>query len=68
MTAFLREELAARSFDAPQVIYGGSVNAENAASLMGESDVDGFSWRRQFKAEVFYTILRACDDCYAVKR
>ena len=69
MTAFLREELAARSFDAPQVIYGGSVNAENAASLMGESDVDGFLvGGASLKAEVFYTILRACDDCYAVKR
>jgi triosephosphate isomerase len=69
MTVFLREELRARLNTAPQVIYGGSVNAENAASLIGESDVDGFLvGGASLKAESFYAILQACDDCYAVKR
>jgi triosephosphate isomerase len=69
MTTFLREELRARSFTSPQVIYGGSVNAENAAALVSESDVDGFLvGGASLKAESFYAILRACDDCYAVKR
>jgi triosephosphate isomerase len=69
MTAFLREELHARSFASSRVIYGGSVNPANAASLIGESDVDGFLvGGASLKAESFYAILRACDDCYAVKR
>jgi triosephosphate isomerase len=69
MTAFLREELRARSFASSRVIYGGSVNPANAASLIGESDVDGFLvGGASLKAESFYAILRACDDCYAVKR
>jgi triosephosphate isomerase len=69
MTAYLRGLLRSMSFSAPQVLYGGSVNAENAAMLVRESDVDGFLvGGASLKAESFYAILQACDDCYAIKR
>jgi len=69
MTAYLREVLRSMSFSTPQVLYGGSVNAENAPTLVRESDVDGFLvGGASLKAESFYAILQACDDCYAIKR
>jgi triosephosphate isomerase len=69
MTDFIRGVVRSLSFSAPQVLYGGSVNPENAAILVGESKVDGFLvGGASLKAESFYAILQACDDCYAVKR
>jgi triosephosphate isomerase len=51
------------------VLYGGSVNAENAASLVAEGHVDGFLvGGASLKAESFLAIISACDDCYALKR
>jgi triosephosphate isomerase len=69
MTAYLRSVLRSLSFGAPHVLYGGSVNAENAPTLVRDSDVDGFLvGGASLKAESFYAILQACDDCYAIKR
>jgi triosephosphate isomerase len=69
MTDFIREVLSSLSFVTPQVLYGGSVSPENAGTLVGESNVDGFLvGGASLKAESFYAILQACDDCYAVKR
>jgi triosephosphate isomerase len=69
MTDFIRGVLTSLSFSVPQVLYGGSVNPDNAGTLVGESNVDGFLvGGASLKAESFYAILRACDDCYAVKR
>jgi len=69
MTAHLRGVLHSLSFVAPQVLYGGSVNAENAGTILRESDVDGFLvGGASLKADSFAGILRACDDCYAIKR
>ncbi|HEV3188289.1 MAG TPA: triose-phosphate isomerase, partial [Acidimicrobiales bacterium] len=69
MTAYLRTVLRSLSLAAPQVLYGGSVNAENAPTLVRDSDVDGFLvGGASLKAESFYAILQACDDCYAIKR
>ena len=69
MTALVRGVLGSLGFTAPQVLYGGSVNAENAAALVRESDVDGFLvGGASLKADSFYAILKACDDCYAIKR
>ncbi|MHB8380117.1 MAG: triose-phosphate isomerase [Acidimicrobiales bacterium] len=69
MTAYLRKVLHALNFSAPQVLYGGSVNAENAATIVRDGDVDGFLvGGASLKAESFYAILQACDDCYAMKR
>ena len=44
MHAFIREQVAARSTevaDSIRILYGGSVNAENAAQLFAERDIDG---------------------------
>jgi triosephosphate isomerase len=69
MNVFLRTVLSSLGLGAPQVLYGGSVNPDNAASLVREGDVDGFLvGGASLKAESFYAILRACDDCYAIKR
>jgi triosephosphate isomerase len=69
MTAFVRGVVRSLGFGAPTVLYGGSVNPDNAAELVRESDVDGFLvGGASLKAETFYAILRACDDCYAIKR
>jgi triosephosphate isomerase len=69
MTAFLRRTLSSLALSAPQVLYGGSVNPENAESLVRDGDIDGFLvGGASLKAESFYAILRACDDCYALKR
>jgi triosephosphate isomerase len=69
MSDFVRGVLRSLTFSAPQVLYGGSVSPENAGTLMSESNVDGFLvGGASLKAESFYAILRACDDCYAVKR
>ena len=52
-----------------RVIYGGSVNGENAASLVAEGRADGFLvGGASLKAESFLAIIQACDDCYALKR
>ena len=69
MTAFVRHVVVSLGSSAPTVLYGGSVNPENAGELVRESDVDGFLvGGASLKAESFYAILRACDDCYAIKR
>jgi triosephosphate isomerase len=69
MNVFLRRVLSSLSLAAPQVLYGGSVNPDNAATLVKDGDVDGFLvGGASLKAESFYAILRACDDCYAIKR
>jgi triosephosphate isomerase len=69
MTRFLRTALTSLGLSAPQVLYGGSVSPENAESLVREGEVDGFLvGGASLKAESFYAILRACDDCYAIKR
>jgi triosephosphate isomerase len=69
MTAFIRGVMTSLALAAPQVLYGGSVNPDNAASLVRDGGVDGFLvGGASLKAESFYAILRACDDCYAIKR
>jgi triosephosphate isomerase len=69
MTRFLRTAITSLGLRAPQVLYGGSVSPENAESLVREGEVDGFLvGGASLKAESFYAILRACDDCYALKR
>jgi triosephosphate isomerase len=68
-TAFIRGVMNSLGLIAPQVLYGGSVNPQNAESLVREGDVDGFLvGGASLKAESFYAILQACDDCYALKR
>jgi triosephosphate isomerase len=69
MTSFIREVMASLGLASSQVLYGGSVNPDNAGILVREGDVDGFLvGGASLKAESFYAILQACDDCYALKR
>ncbi len=68
MMAHVRSTLAP-SFRESRVLYGGSVNAENAASLVAEGRADGFLvGGASLVAESFLAIIQACDDCYALKR
>jgi triosephosphate isomerase (TIM) len=68
MMTLIRSSLPAGLRDA-RVLYGGSVNAENAASLVAEGRADGFLvGGASLKAESFLAIIAACDDCYALKR
>jgi triosephosphate isomerase len=69
MIGGLRVTVAELLGGATPVLYGGSVNAENASSLVRASDLDGFLvGGASLKAESFCAILHACDDCYALKR
>jgi triosephosphate isomerase len=69
MTQFIRKVMASLSFPDSHVLYGGSVNPENAQSLVRDGDLDGFLvGGASLKAESFCAILQACDDCYALKR
>ena len=69
MTNHVRSVLHAHVMNETRVLYGGSVNAENAASLVAEGGVDGFLvGGASLKAESFLAIVGACDDCYALKR
>jgi triosephosphate isomerase len=48
-----------------RIQYGGSVNAENAADLMAEPDVDGLLvGGASLAAASFLDIIRACAACY----
>jgi triosephosphate isomerase len=69
MTTFIRSVLANNEMTTNRVLYGGSVNAENAASILSEGSVDGFLvGGASLSAEGFLAIIQACDDCYAGKR
>ena len=69
MMDHIRTVLVARGLYGPRVLYGGSVNAENAEGLVLEGRVDGFLvGGASLKAESFLAIVQACDDCYALKR
>src|ERR1019366_8288590 len=69
MTNFIRRVLGRFSMTASRVLYGGSVNAENAASLVGDGGVDGFLvGGASLKAESFLATVQAANDCYARKR
>jgi triosephosphate isomerase len=69
MMTHIRSVLAGLKLADARVLYGGSVNAENAASLVAEGHVDGFLvGGASLKAESFLAIISACDDCYALKR
>ncbi|MFZ1063578.1 MAG: triose-phosphate isomerase [Acidimicrobiales bacterium] len=69
MTTHIRSVLAGLAMPGVHVLYGGSVNPENAATLMGEGRVDGFLvGGASLKAESFLAIVQACNDCYDGKR
>jgi triosephosphate isomerase len=69
MTAFVRSVLTELSMAGTRVLYGGSVNPENAPGIVTDAGVDGFLvGGASLKAESFLAIVQACDDCYAGKR
>ena len=69
MMATIRTRLAALGLGASRVLYGGSVNADNAAEIVTEGDVDGFLvGGASLKTEPFGAIVHACNDCYAERR
>jgi triosephosphate isomerase len=69
MMDFIRSVLKSLSLPDTRVLYGGSVNAENAETLVTEGEVDGFLvGGASLKAESFLAIIQSCDDCYALKR
>jgi triosephosphate isomerase (TIM) len=69
MMTHVRSVLVGLKLRDARVLYGGSVNAENAASLVAEGRADGFLvGGASLKAETFLAIIQACDDCYALKR
>ena len=69
MTEHIRTVASSLSLSVVRVLYGGSVNAENAASLISEGRVDGFLvGGASLKAESFLTIGQAANDCYDGKR
>ena len=69
MTEHIRTVAASLSLGEARVLYGGSVNAENATALMSEGRVDGFLvGGASLKAESFLTIGQAANDCYDGKR
>jgi len=69
MMTFIRRVLAKYAMTSCRVLYGGSVNADNAASLVGDGGVDGFLvGGASLKAESFLAIVQAANDCYAGKR
>lgn len=69
MMAHIRTELAERGMHESRVLYGGSVNAENASELVTEGKAGGFLvGGASLKVESFMAIVDAVDDCYASNR
>lgn len=69
MMGHIRSVLVQLSLGDARVLYGGSVNADNASSLVLEGAVDGFLvGGASLKADSFMAIVQSCDDCYDGKR
>lgn len=69
MMAHARAVLVELGLSGARVLYGGSVNAENAKTLFVDGDVGGFLvGGASLKAESFMAIVQDADDCYAEKR
>lgn len=69
MTSGIREVAGSLGLSSVKVLYGGSVNAENAESIIQEGQVDGFLvGGASLKAESFMSIIQSANDCYALKR
>ncbi len=69
MTEHIRTVAASLSLGDARVLYGGSVNADNCATLVTHGAVDGFLvGGASLKAESFLAIAQAANDCYDSKR
>ncbi len=69
MTSHVKAILRSESMAESRVLYGGSVTADNATSIITDGGVDGFLvGGASLKAESFVAIVHACNGCYAGKR
>ena len=69
MTEHIRTVAASMAINGVRVLYGGSVNVDNAVALMGEGRVDGFLvGGASLKVETFLAIAQVANDCYDSKR
>lgn len=69
MVEHIRVIAAGLSLSDVRVLYGGSVSADNAQALMSEGGADGFLvGGASLKAESFWAIASAANDCYDGKR
>ena len=69
MTTSIRTVLAEHAMTTNRILYGGSVNVDNAESILREGGVDGFLvGGASLKADSFMAVVHASDDCYAGKR
>ncbi len=66
MHAFIRSLLPTRTM---QVLYGGSVNAENAEDLLTKPDIDGFLiGGASLKPDVFGQIVKIAENIAAASK
>jgi len=69
MMSHIRSYLSAKGLSEVRALYGGSVNAENAAELVTGGKAGGFLvGGASLKVESFMAIVEAVDDCYARNR
>lgn len=60
--AFIRQQLHSRQADTVQILYGGSVKAENAHALFAQTDIDGgLVGGASLNAEEFVAICKAAE-------
>lgn len=59
--AWVKEHISSETAAAIRIVYGGSVNAENATSLIALPDVDGFLVGGKSLAPAFIDIVKAAD-------
>ena len=69
MGTFVRATLDDLGATGSRILYGGSVNEDNAGDIASVRSIDGFLvGGASLRAASFLAIGRACDDCYAGKR
>lgn len=59
---WLAENISPEVAGATRILYGGSVNGENAFDLIGQKDIDGFLVGGASLKEDFKQIIKAADD------
>jgi triosephosphate isomerase len=69
MMSYLQAFLGERGMTETRVLYGGSVNGENAGALVTDGRAGGFLvGGASLKVESFMAIIEAVDDCYSRSR
>jgi triosephosphate isomerase len=69
MTLVIRKALSERGHSQAHVLYGGSVKADNCASILRDAGADGFLvGGASLQSEPFLHIVATANDCYAESR